>query len=944
MAVNRGSQWRKWDLHVHTPLSFESQYGMSSEEREDISVIPELSSIDTPDRLEPQLWTKYIQELEEVEDMDVLGITDYFSVEGYKIIQSLREEGYLDNFDVILPNIEFRIGTVTGEQNRINVHVIFSDEVPISDIEQEFLHCLDIKLSPEDERTLRTENLKRLGEQARERYEDASDLSQYEAGCKYGWVEFDELIHELESKTSTFEGEYLIVLSGAEWHQIDWFSQDAEIKRQMFEQCHAMFSGNPQDRAFAIGQGDLNKEEFKEAFGSLKPVLHGSDAHNFDRLCQPDMDKYCWIKANPSFEGLKQVVFEPEDRLYIGSDRPAKYTQIQTIDSLSISDGEINQDLSIADADIPFNSNLITVIGNQGAGKTALLDLIGNCFEPRTENKIEDDNAFISRIESAHPTLTTEISFKGEDIEDFSKQVLEEEETVEGPSIEYVPQGKIVEYCKKGNQIHNTIRKLVRDSVKRTNHELIGRLESKQDEISSIATNLRSKNAELHEINPEEVAEDLSNEQVSLIEQDILLDNKKEQIKEFKESHQEKLEETEAEELQSELDSLISESEKLDDFIGDIETALDYFDDIDALNIMIELIQDREHLIDSDITLDKIEVGNQEEQLNSLLDEAKLVKSDIGDEIENIRESLDELEDIDEELSELIDEKRQIDDRISNTEDRIEKLTNEREQADKVFEERIDLFIDYVDHFFELKEIYDEVANEFSEDEGKVLADIRFEPQIELNDGRASEMNDILDNRSVNKDEIRPRIEYLKSIVSDERPEELEEVIREYIEDVEELREHLKDSREPIDFDGVIYNDCLELSEEIYYQGTRMDQLSRGQKGTVLLRIYLAKGEDPLIIDTPEDNLDNQFVFDELIEAIRDAKDERQIFVATHDANLVVNTDSEQVIIAEFEEGEIKFKGGALEDQEVRKNAKHILEGGDEAFRLREEKYDLIPS
>lgn len=943
MTVSRGSQWGKWDLHVHTPLSYQSQYGMTAEERAEIDPIPEMNSIDTPERLEPQLWTKFIQQLEEVEGIDVLGVTDYFSIEGYKIIQSLREEGYLNNFELILPNIEFRIDTVTGDQNRINVHVIFSENVAVEDIEQEFLHCLDLKLGHDDERSLRTENLKRLGRDAIGRYDDADDLSPYEAGCTYGWVDFTEIINELETKKSTFEGKYLIVLSGAEWHEIDWFSQDAEIKRQLLEKSHAMFSGNPRDRAFAIGEGDLPKEAFEDNFGSLKPVLHGSDAHDFNRLCQPDEDRFCWIKANSTFEGLKQVVFEPKDRLHIGETKPTTFTHIQTIDSLKISDGEINEDLKIDDSEIPFNPNLVSVIGNQGAGKTALLDAIANCFELRTREQAEDDNAFVSRVESSNPDLTTTLSFKGEDIEDFSKQLLEDS-TVQGPSIEYVPQGQIVEYCKKGNKIHSTIRDLVRDSVERTEHELIHRLEDKESEISDIASDLRGKNAELHELNPEGAESDLIAESSNLTEVETLRDNKVEQIEEFKETHQEQLEETEAESLQSELDELIEESEELDDFIEDIDSALEYLDQVEDLNAIFDSIQERIGLVDSDVELEKIEISDQAEHLISLKSDAESKKDQLRETIGEIRESIDELGDLDEELSELIDEKRQIEDRISTTEDRIEELEDKLERAQTVSEERIDVFISYASHYLELKEIYEEVADEFAEGEGKVLEDIEFKPRIELNANRTSEMAEILDNRRVNRDRIKPQIEQLETIVTGERPEDLEEQIRDYIDKLEELRKFLLDSREPIDFDGIVYDDCLELSEEIYYQGTPMNQLSRGQKGTVLLRIYLAKGENPLIIDTPEENLDNQFVFDELIDAIRDAKVERQIFVATHDANLVVNTDSEQIIIAEFEEGVISFQGGALEVEEIRNKAKHILEGGDEAFRLREAKYDLIPS
>jgi energy-coupling factor transporter ATP-binding protein EcfA2 len=149
---------------------------------------------------------------------------------------------------------------------------------------------------------------------------------------------------------------------------------------------------------------------------------------------------------------------------------------------------------------------------------------------------------------------------------------------------------------------------------------------------------------------------------------------------------------------------------------------------------------------------------------------------------------------------------------------------------------------------------------------------------------------------------------------------------------------------EPIEFDGILYDTYLSLSEDLFYQGTPMGQLSRGQKGTVLLKIYLAEGDNPLIIDTPEDNLDNRFVYQELIDAIRKAKLKRQIFIATHDANLVVNTDSEQVVISSFDQGTIEYEAGALEDPDIRSEAKDILEGGDEAFRRREEKYELRPS
>lgn len=942
MVVKRGSNWGKWDLHVHTPLSFESNYVISQSERGRLDPIPELTDLDTPDRFDPLLWTKFIKELENIEDINSIAITDYFSLEGYEIIQYLRDRGYLGNFDLVLPNIEFRLGTLTGENNRINLHVLFSEDVSIDHIRQEFMTNLTIRLDSGDELSLRPENLEEFGAQAKEYHDNAGELSDFKAGCTFAWVEFEDIIEELESSRSLFEGEYLIIMSGAEWSEISWFGQDAEIRRQLLADSHALFSGNPSDREWATGQGDISEEEFKEEFGSLKPVFHGSDSHDFDRLCQPDEDRYCWIKANHTFEGLKQVVFEPVERLDVGPTTPEGFTQIHTLDSLQIRDGEVNSDLEIAEADIPFNTNLVSVIGNQGAGKTALLDLIANCFYERTKEQADDENSFISRIEESSPNLTTELTFAGEEVESFSKEVLESD-TVEGPDISHIPQGKIVEYCQKGNELHERIRTLVTESVRQESTELVIELDKKKEEIDDVAQGLRSINAELHEINPQQVESDLEEALTKLNQIETLQDNKQEEIEQFKETHQEQLEETEAEDLQSELDVLIEDNQSIDELIEDIDTAVSYLDDVSQFNDLIESIRNRQDLIESNISLGRIELTDQQEDLRELREDAENAQEELSEEIDVIRTELDELDEVDEKLSELLEEKRQIGERKSNTGKKISELNEALERVEELEEERTSLFISYVDAYFDLKDVYAAIAEEFSEGETTVLDEIELDPRIESVEKRVRDFDDALDNRSVSRDEIEPYVEQLDTIVSGSRPGDLPNQVREYISDLECFREKLLDSRDPIEFDSLLYGDCLKLTEDIYYQNTKMDQLSRGQKGTVLLRIYLAKGENPLIIDSPEENLDNQFVFEELIDAVREAKKERQIFLATHDANLVVNTDSEQVVIAEFDHGEITFEAGALENQHLRNKAKGILEGGDEAFRLREEKYDLTP-
>ena len=120
--MNRGSVWRKWDLHVHTPASFSHEFKfLNSEEKE---------------KYQNNIWEKYIDELEKISDISVIGITDYFTIEGYKKVLEYRSSDRLQNFDLILPNIEFRINQKNKDGDFINLHVIFSDKISVDKIEE----------------------------------------------------------------------------------------------------------------------------------------------------------------------------------------------------------------------------------------------------------------------------------------------------------------------------------------------------------------------------------------------------------------------------------------------------------------------------------------------------------------------------------------------------------------------------------------------------------------------------------------------------------------------------------------------------------------------------------------------------------------------------------------------------------------------------------------
>lgn len=124
----RGSEWRKWDLHVHTPASLCSEYGGDNDE----------------------IWEQFIQRIENLpSDIKVLGINDYLFLDGYEKVLKYKKDGRIPNIELLLPVIEFRLKEFVGskELGRINYHIIFADESLLSpqDIQYHFLQGLRSK-------------------------------------------------------------------------------------------------------------------------------------------------------------------------------------------------------------------------------------------------------------------------------------------------------------------------------------------------------------------------------------------------------------------------------------------------------------------------------------------------------------------------------------------------------------------------------------------------------------------------------------------------------------------------------------------------------------------------------------------------------------------------------------------------------------------------------
>ncbi|EPP6251324.1 AAA family ATPase [Cronobacter sakazakii] len=131
-------------------------------------------------------------------------------------------------------------------------------------------------------------------------------------------------------------------------------------------------------------------------------------------------------------------------------------------------------------------------------------------------------------------------------------------------------------------------------------------------------------------------------------------------------------------------------------------------------------------------------------------------------------------------------------------------------------------------------------------------------------------------------------------------------------------------------------NDSINVK---YYDGRRYKDISQGsagQKAATVLAFLLSYGNDPLVLDQPEDDLDNQLIYDLIVKKIKESKKNRQILIVTHNANIVVNGDSELVIALTQQTGMTKFSSfGGLHDRLVRAAICEIMEGGRDAFHQR---------
>jgi predicted ATPase len=1009
----RGSIWRKWDLHIHSPSSvLNNQY---------------------PGTNEDEKWNGFIETVKSLKDVSVLGITDYFSIDGYKKLLEYRDKNPQDfkNIELLLPNVELRILPVTDEQTPINLHVIFSpDKEMIDNLESQFFSNLTFSYGGSTYRCIR-QDLINLGK-AHSHNNGMDEHSAYKVGVEQFKTNLDQLKQAFKDNEKLRRNSLIIVSnSGADGASGIQHSSLAATRQEIYRFADAIFSANPSDRSYFLGKDSDSSEQIIKKYGSLKPCIHGSDAHELEKICKPDLDRFTWIKADTTFEGLKQIVCEPEERVYIGRSVPKSKNDANVIDRIEIK----NSNHWFDEEPIPLNENLVTIIGEKGAGKTALADFIaltGGDFN----TKEDYSSSFVSKALKSTKQIGETIEncivtiYWRDGSQDQIKITEDFEDYEETKKVRYLSQSFIERKChpEQAEELQKEIEGIIFQPI--PIQDRMGQtafVELKKIKTQSIEVKKTNCGKQIAALNDEIFAlEEEINSLDSKKEEKVKLEIEAKQLKEQKPKPQTKEEES----IEAKLTLLNNRKNVLNEQIAVLKVKLTTIETIKVtLASLKEYIQGETSDIkrnlesvdlatlceklkftvesDFEITLEskkkEIEAqikklqGIQEQDKSTTGAEQKNKQVELNDLTETYVSALDLNNVIDlisslESKSSIAENARRtiksFDEKIAKYQKRIEELDKSIKEINNIKKpllptkktERDNAYKNYFVFLQEEKQILEEIYSPLKEKMNKENMgeknQIDFFARIELNVKEFFDNADsIIDFSRIgtycrNSDILYKEIKSLAEKIEIGEQSDVLSLITHLYQTFEEndgkpieINSQLLRRKNHLDFYKWIFDvSDFKVNYSIKYQGTNIELLSPGKKGIVLLLMYLALDTEssiPLIIDQPEENLDNKSLYPYLVDYFKIAKRRRQIIIITHNPNLVLNTDAEQIIVANFEavptiyKSRITYISGGIENsyinnqlktplrqQGIREHGADILEGGKIAFIKRKDRYE----
>jgi energy-coupling factor transporter ATP-binding protein EcfA2 len=973
----QGSMWRRWDPHVHFPGTlFNDQFN-------GVSVA---QALDLLAKRQPMIAA--------------VGVTDYLSTAGFRTVWRNWKQGAGSPIQYIFANIEVRLDIPTAKGAGVNLHFLCPPE-EIDNLDR-FLGSLDFTWN--DLRYRADESgLIELG-RAFKGDRSLPPKVAIREGAKQFKVNFEALRQLYQSDRWASET-CLIAVAGTQGDGSSGVrTSDGSFvaRRQSIEKfANIIFCSNPKQAQFWLGRGVDSVERLQRIYGSTKLCLHGSDAHSVESLGVTGDDRFTWLKGNTSFETLRMACMAPESRAKIDSLPPTSGHAYGRISRVSVSAGGSSW---IVPSSIPINPGLVAIIGARGSGKTALADVIAigaGSSQPfdNPASFIRRANPLLrgslAEVEWSHGEFTRRDCYMRGSEDDqaergvryLSQQFVEQLCAADGISdgllieIERVVfnafpadrrQGatnfrELLEIhlgaarAREKTEIYTIIeigdsiadqqvlqqgspRKIAeREEQKRT----IGGLQKQIEELTGQAVG--SKGDRLALVS---AAYAVRQEQLQGIQRRITaLDEIKAEVQLARTS-------TFPRNAASLRNRHVHAG--LDDtrwaaftanFVGDVDGIINT-----ALARASSEYQDAVGSAspdNADAVLDNLNVDQLAEQTLADLRSDKLrLEHLVGLDDQRRRK-----------LARLNDQSAVVRARVVKLDAEIASAADADRQISALTQSRLEHYAAYFNALLEeeqeLKELYAPLRNVL-DGFGPSIAKLQFSVRRKVDtDSWASQGEEYLDLRKAGSfrgtgelarlaiEKLGPAWEFgdgagvaeAISAFSTEYSKEFRKQSRVGRDDASAYREWARS------VSRWMYNaEHVSLGYSLEYDGLNIERLSPGSRGIVLLLLYLAVDQDetdPLIIDQPEENLDPESVYSELVDLFRNASERRQIIMVTHNANLVVNTDVDQVIVArcgDLEEGrlpDLKYLSGGLEEPIIRKAVCEVLEGGAEAFRQR---------
>lgn len=982
--VGRGSLWHRWDPHLHAPGTILNDQFKG-----------------------PNAWEEFLAAVETSNPkISALGITDYYVTDSYEALCVQKANGRLENVELIFPNVEMRLSIGTKAGSGINIHLLVDPtDVDHLDELKRFVGRLHFEALG-DKFACTKADLIKLGQKTKPGI--GTDAAALEQGVTQFKVNFTQLRTEY-MKSDWAKDNILIAIAAGKNDGTSGIQENSfEATRVELERlAHIIFAAQPAQRQFWLGLGPLSANEIRRKYRSLKPCLHGSDAHSAALVGKPTNDRFSWVKGSVTFDALRQAAIEPAGRAYVGEQPPPAGIHSLTLDRI-----EVENAPWLAGLTVPFNPGLVTIIGARGSGKTALADMVAAASH--VFQQPASDRSFLER---AKPLLgNAEVrALWGEG----DKTSIELGDYVlpdgwDSSKVRYLSQQFVDRLCSAEGMNDELLAEIERVIFQAHSRDDRGEAFDFADLLEIKSRRFREARARL-ETSLATASSDLAAAREKLAR----IDSLKRQIKDKEVLIQQYTAERTrlvgkgSEERAKRLEELTTAAEKVRRAIRNLEAREQSLAELNDEIQHTRTTESPQRLRDTEERYPNVGF-NTESWSSFLLDYRGNVDSVIGAGIKSTTDFAKKLRDGDPAIEDAAPTPAKAEDaHVSPGEDlalialtrldseigrlqqqvgadqemssrytaisskilaeqtalgRLQESLKDAEKAKETVREITerrtilyrDIFSAIIDEENVLRSLYRPLGERLRGSEG-TLSKLSFSVARDADlDKWADRGESLLDLRKAapfrGKGSLKAAAkltlvsewesgsaDQVSTAMSEFREKNdqkfLDHAPSSTVENIDEYRAWSKSLAQ-----WLYSTDHINLRYTIQYDGIEIERLSPGTRGIVLLLLYLGLDDDdmrPLIIDQPEENLDPKSIFDELVPLFIQAKTRRQVIMVTHNANLVVNTDADQVIIAHCgthvvgQLPSITYEGGGLEDAAVRRAVIGILEGGEEAFRER---------